>query len=277
MKKDELLKALKTVKGNSPKRKFKQTYDLIINLKNLDIKKTNNQIDTFVQLHHDRGKKVKICALVGPELKTSAKEPCDMVVALDEFDKYTKDKKLTKKLAQDYDFFIAQANIMPKIAAAFGKVLGPKGKMPNPKAGCIVPPNANLVPLVEKLQHTVRVSVKIAPLFQCRIGNEETDDEKLIDNAMIIYNALAHALPNEQNNIKSVYLKLTMGPSIKIGAESKGEVKAPETKKESKKTEKKTEKPQENKEEDKPKKETKAKDSQDNKDNKEKPAEQNKE
>ena len=107
---------------------------------------------------------------------------------------------------------------MPKVAAAFGKVLGPKGRMPNPKAGCVVPPNANLEPLVKKLQNTVRIKVNTGYLFQTRIGKEDTPDEHLIDNSMAIYNALIHALPGEQHNIKNVYLKLTMGPAIKVGA-----------------------------------------------------------
>jgi len=219
MNKNDLLKTIKIVKDSSPKRKFKQSYDLIINLKNLNLKKTDNQVDSFVQLHHERGKKIKICALVGPELKQAAKI-CDRVIELDEFDKYQKDKKLTKKLAQECDFFIAQANIMPKIAAAFGKVLGPKTKMPNPKAGCIVPPNANLEPLVKKLQNTIRIKINAFPLFQCRVGNEESKDEDIIANSMDVYNALAHALPAEQHNIRSVYLKLTMGPSIKVGGKT---------------------------------------------------------
>lgn len=232
MDKNDFIKALKTAKDNSPKRKFKQSYDLIINLRNLDLKKTENQIDTFIQLNHERGKKVKTCALVGPELKAAAKEVCDMAIELNEFDKYAKNKKLTKKLAQNYDFFIAQANIMPKVAAAFGKVLGTKGKMPNPKAGCIVPPNANLKAVVAKLQNSVRIRINVSPLFQCRIGNEDTPEEHLIDNAFVIYNSMIHSLPGEKNNIRSVYLKLTMGPSVKVGAEiQESKEKAPKEKK----------------------------------------------
>ena len=217
MDKKDLIKALKSVKDNSPKRKFKQSYDLIINLRNLDLKKTDNHIDLFVQLHHERGKKVKICALVGPELKETATKNCDTIILMDDFTKYAKDKKLTKKLAEDHDFFIAQATIMPKVAAAFGKVLGPKGRMPNPKAGCVVPPNANLEPLAKKLHNTVRMRINSSPLFQCRVGNEETAEEDIISNSMDVYNSLIHILPGAQNNIRSIYVKLTMGPSVKVG------------------------------------------------------------
>ena len=103
-------------------------------------------MDTFITLPHTKGKKAKVCALIGPELEQQAKQVCDSVVLSDSFDRF-KDKKDIKKLADSFDFFIAQANIMPKIATAFGRVFGPRGKMPNPKAGCVVPPNANLKPL----------------------------------------------------------------------------------------------------------------------------------
>lgn len=218
MNKNDLLNAIKKVKEVSPKRKFKQTYDLIVTLKHLDLKKPEHQVDLFVQLHHPRGKQVKVCTFAAPELKESSQKNCDMTVEIDDFDKYAKDKKLTKKLAVDYDFFIAQATIMPKVAAAFGRILGPKGKMPNPKAGCVVPPNANLAPLVEKLKNTVRVSVKTAPMLQCRIGNEEMSDDQIVDNCLTVYNNLTHALPSQEDNIKNICLKLTMGPCVKVGA-----------------------------------------------------------
>jgi large subunit ribosomal protein L1 len=249
MDKKDLINALKTVKDNSPKRKFKQSYDLIINLRSLDLKKTDNHIDSFIQLHHERGKKVKICALIGPELKETAAKNCDTVILMDDFNKYAKDKTLTKKLAEDHDFFIAQATLMPKVAAAFGRVLGPKGRMPNPKAGCVVPPNANLEPLSNKLHNTVRMRINAAPLFQCRVGNEETAEENIVANSMDIYNSLMNILPGGQNNIRSIYVKLTMGPSVKVGG---NEVVVEEGKKEkpAKKEGKKDAKPsKENKEE----------------------------
>jgi len=258
MNKDELLTAIKKVKEVSPKRKFKQSYDLILNFKHLDLKKPEHQVDAFVQLSHPRGKVVKVCALIAPELKESAKKSCDFFVDLDDFDKYAKDKKLTKKLAEEYDFFIAQANIMTKVAAAFGRVIGPKNKMPNPKAGCVVPANANLQPLVDKLKNTIRVSVKTAPLYQCRIGNEESPDDHIAENALSIYNAIVHALPNEKDNLKSVYLKFTMGPSVKIGQSSEEKEEKRKLKKSFKPAEQTEPKKEEPVKEAKPKKEKKA-------------------
>ncbi len=213
MKDNEISEAIKTVR-TSKKRKFNQTFDLIINLKNLNMKNPEHQVDLFVPLHYSF-KKLSYCALIGPELQAQAKI-LDEVILVDNFDKY-KDKKIVKKLAKKHDYFIAQATIMPKVATVFGRVLGPKGKMPNPKAGCVVPPNANLKTLKDRLDKTVRVLAKINPSVQVAVGKEDMKDEEILDNIKTIYDNMIHHLPNEDQNIASIYLKLTMGKSIKIG------------------------------------------------------------
>ena len=257
MNKEQFKEAIGTVKKNSAKRKFTQSFDLVINLKDINLKDDAQQIDIFIPLHYSKGKKTKICALVGPELSKQAKDVCDFVVAHDEFPKYAKDKKLTKKLAKDYDFFIAQANLMADVAKSFGRVFGPKGKMPNPKAGCVVPPNANLKQIYDRLQNTVRVAAKTAPSIQVIVGNEEMKDEEVLDNIMTVFNQVIHHLPAEKNNIKAIFLKLTMGTSVKVGAKEE-EIK-PEEEKKPKAEEKKEEKPKkEAKKKEEPKKEAKS-------------------
>ncbi|MBN1385470.1 50S ribosomal protein L1 [Candidatus Woesearchaeota archaeon] len=208
MEQKDIIKAVKQAR-ESKKRNFKQGFDLIINLKNIDLKKQDNQIDLYVMVKHPPKKK-KICALIGAELKDEASKVCDLAILSDSFPEYS-EKKKARQLAQDHDYFIAQANVMPKVANIFGRVFGVRGKMPNPKAGCVVPPKANLGPLYEKLQNTIRVTAKSAPIVQCGLGNEEMKDEDLADNVHTIYNAVLHKLPNERNNIKSVFVKFTMG------------------------------------------------------------------
>jgi len=212
MKDNEILESIKQIR-TSKKRNFNQTFDLIINLKNLNMKNPEHQLDLFVPLHHSF-KKLSYCALIGPELQEQAKI-LNETILIDDFEKINNKKNL-KKLARKHDYFIAQATIMPKVAAIFGRVLGPKGKMPNPKAGCVVPPNANLKVLKERLDKTIRVSAKISPMVQVGVGKENMKDEEIVDNIKTIYDGVIHRLPNEENNIESVYLKLTMGKPIKI-------------------------------------------------------------
>jgi len=216
MDKKTILEALKKLRETGKKRNFSQSVDLIVTLKDIDLKKPEEQVDFFATLHHPTGKKRKVCALVGPELMDEAKANCDKAVMVDEFDKYSKDKKLIKKLASEFDFFIAQANIMPKVAAAFGKVLGSRGKMPNPKAGCVVPPKTSLKPLYERLQGTIRVQAKLSPLVQIFAGKESLKDEELADNVLDIYSQLEAKLPRGKNNVKNVFMKFTMSASQKL-------------------------------------------------------------
>ena len=212
MNKEDVKKTLEEIK-KEPKKKFTQSYDLVINLKNILIKQ--NPVDFFVTMHFSRGKTIKTAAFVDQQLSEQAEKNCDLVIKEADFPKYA-DKKAMKKLTESYDYFIAQANLMPKVAAAFGKVLGTKGKMPNPKLGCVVPPNANLGLLVEKLAKTVRMKAVKATNLQCLVGKENQPDEEIIDNVLTVYQSALKQLPNEMQNIKNVSLKLTMGKPVKI-------------------------------------------------------------
>lgn len=216
---EKLSNALKVAREQSPKRKFKQSVDMIVTLRDLDLKKPDNQVDVFLQLHQSNGKIPKICGLVGPELVDESKKHLDFTVAAHEFPEYAKDKKKIKKLVDQYDYFVAQASLMGKVAQTFGRIFGPRNKMPNPKSGAVVPPNANLNQVKERLQNMVRVQVKTSPHYQIMVGKEDMSDEVIVDNALTVYNSLVHHLPNEENNIKSILIKFTMGPAVKVGAE----------------------------------------------------------
>jgi|TARA_B100001971_G_scaffold215131_1_gene258043 large subunit ribosomal protein L1 len=259
MDKELIASTLKKVKENSPKKNFKQSIDLIINLRGLDLKKTEHNVNIFTTLHHDTGKKISICAFVAPDMESKAKEVCDEAILLDQFEKY-KNKSEIKKLANKHDFFVAQASVMPKVATAFGRFLGPKGKMPNPKLGSVLPQNANIKPLYEKLKRTINLVTKNEPTIKCRVGQEDTTDNDIIDNILTVYNSTIQKLPNEKQNVKSVMLKLTMGPAFVLGKETEDKKTGKKAKK-IKSEQKPAEKPetQEKPEKEKQKKETEPK------------------
>lgn len=210
----KVVETLKQVRNRQ--RNFSQAVDLVVNLKDLDFKKPEHQVDFFITFQNNPGKPAKVAALVAQELAAEAKDVCDTVVLMDDFDRYAKDKKALKKLAREHAYFIGQANIMPRVATVFGRILGPRGKMPNPKAGCIVPPKSGLKPLYNKLQKTVHVTAKTAPVVQCRLGNEKMSDEELSQNFKAVYDQLVASLPNGEANVKGVYLKLTMGRPVRV-------------------------------------------------------------
>ena len=211
MDKQQVKKALDELK-QFPKKKFSQSYDLVINLKNLVTKQ--EPIDLFVTVPHSKGRKIKVAAFVDQQLAAQAEQFCDLVIRETEFQRY--DKKKIKTLSQEYDYFIAQATLMPKIAAVFGKVLGTRGKMPNPKLGCVVPPNAYLEALVKKLNNTVRVQSRKGMNLQCLIGKETQPEEEVIDNSIAVYQAVLKAVPNENQNIKNVSVKMSMSKLVRV-------------------------------------------------------------
>jgi large subunit ribosomal protein L1 len=211
--KAKILEAIKKSRAGE-KRNFSQTIELIINLKELDIKKEEGKIEEFIELPAGRGKPAKVCALIGLELKDSAKKFCDSFVVSDDFDSF--DKRKIRKLARDNNFFIAQANIMPAIAKTFGRFLSPLGKMPSPKAGHVVPPKANIEPLARILKRSVKVAIKKTPVFQTLIGTDNMSDEELQQNAFAIIDKLKVRLPKGEHNIKTVLIKATMGRPIKV-------------------------------------------------------------
>ncbi len=212
MDKSKITSAIKKAKEGE-ERKFTQTIDLIITLKNFDVKK-DEKIDEFVTIDH-MDKPKKVCALVGPEMKDEAKKACDEVIISTDFSKWAKPRQV-RKLADNYDYFIAQADIMPQIAKVFGKYFGPRGKMPNPKGGQIFPPKATLTPVVNRLRNTIKVGIKKDPTISCSIGTEKLDNEKLVANALQIIEHLEHKLPQGMNNINKIIFKTSMGKPVKV-------------------------------------------------------------
>lgn len=217
MDKQAVLNAIKELRAREPK-KFTQSLDMQIRLKEIDIKKPDQKIDLYLTLPHSLGKKRRLLAFVDAQLAPQAKPLFDTVILKEDFAKYAKDKKFQKNLASNHDYVVAQLELMATFAATFGKVFGPKNKMPNPKAGCVVPGTAQLAPLVQKLQNIIKLQTKNDEVIRTVVGTDKMKDEELADNIMAIYNTLLTKLPQEKNNIKDIILKFSIGPAFIVGA-----------------------------------------------------------
>lgn len=213
-----ILEALKKLREEGKKRNFKQSVDFSILLKEVDLNSPDSKIEEYVTLAAKLPKETKVCALVDKELVTAARGVCDKVISKDEFDQYTGNKKAIRKLANEFDFFIAQATIMVNIAATFGKVFGPKGKMPNPRHGCVIPPKFDIAILVKRLKNTAVVQNKKQPVVSVRVGEESMSDEDIAKNVMVVYEAVKKKLPRGDQQIKKSYVKMTMSKPVLIGA-----------------------------------------------------------
>lgn len=206
-------KALEEVKSKSKKRKFVQSIELIMNFKGINFSKPDSRINLEVVLPKGRGKKIKIAVMAGDALITQAKEKADKVIKKDEILKLGKNKKELKKLASEYDYFLCQTDLMALVGKHLGQVLALRDRMPKP-----VPPTTKLEPLIRRLERTVRVKNKgkFMPTIQTPIGTEEMSDEDVIENAKYVFESVKDKLPNKEGNIRSIYLKMSMGPAIKV-------------------------------------------------------------
>ncbi|MDD5331275.1 MAG: hypothetical protein PHE43_00420 [Candidatus Nanoarchaeia archaeon] len=214
MEKKQILEALKKVK-EQPKKKFNQTFDLIINLKGINLKDPNQKIEYYLVLPKATGVKKTIYGLVDKELMNPARDTLDGFSVKDDFKNL--DDKQVKKIAGKYDIFIAQANIMVDIAKRFGKLLGMKGKMPSPKAGQVIPPDANLKDVCHKLQNMARIITKKDLSIKVPVGKEDMKEEDVAENILFIYTYLVQHLPQEKHSIKNFMIKTTMGKPVVIG------------------------------------------------------------
>jgi large subunit ribosomal protein L1 len=200
----EIQKALEELRKEK-KRKFVQTVELIVNLQNFDVRK--EALNTFVKIPNPSEK--KICGFLTKKTKLVDS------ITKEEFDKY-KEIKDVKKLANNYDFFIAAAPLMGLIATKFGRVFGPLNKMPSPLAGIMPIDNDEAIKaMVEKMKGLARVRTKDLSL-KISIGKEDMADDKIIENVESVLHELEGKLPKKKENIKNAMIKFTMTPAVKI-------------------------------------------------------------
>lgn len=205
------LRAVKEAVEASKARNFTESVDLAVNLKDIDLSIPKNRVDDEVLLPKGRGKAVKIAVFGSGELAVKAKNVADLVITPEELDDLAEDKKRAKKLANEHVFFIAEAPLMPVIGKKLGVVLGPRGKMPKP-----IPPNADPVPLINNLRKTVRLRSKDRRTFHTPVGTKDMGIEDLAENVDVILKRLIGKLERGRMNIASVYIKTTMGKSVRL-------------------------------------------------------------
>ena len=202
---DQLKKGLTELRKEK-QRKFDQTVDLIVNLQKFDVKKSN--VNLFVSIPH-KVKEKKIAGFL--EVKNTNVD----TITPDEFKKYTA-KGALKGLVNKYDFFIAQASLMPSVATSFGRALGPTGKMPSPQLGILM--NADektLKELKNKINTSVKIKVK-EPSIKISIGKQSMKDDEIVENIMTVYSTLLKTLPRNKENVKNIEIKFTMTKPYKV-------------------------------------------------------------
>ena len=208
----EIIDAVKEAKEQAKPRNFTQSIDVIINLKDIDVRRPENRFNEELALPNGRGKPIKIGVIADGELAVSAKNAgIDLVISKDDLQEFGKDRKAAKKVANSVDSFIAQADMMPLVGRFLGPVLGPRNKMPKP-----VPASAKIEPLLERVGSTIKVGIKNQPSIQILVGTQDMSDEDLAENIEAVLAVLDRNLEKGRNQIKSMYIKATMGSVVRV-------------------------------------------------------------
>lgn len=192
---------------NPKQRKFDQTVDFIINLKEFDVRKY--ALNSIITLPH-KIKEKKIAGFLEKKSKVI------FSITKQEFPVYSKDPKVLKELIESYDFFIANAKLMPAVATTFGRLLGPAGKMPSPQLGILIKEeDSDIKELSEKINSVIKIRQK-EPSVKVSIGKQSMKDEDIVDNAVAVYNEVFKSLPRQKENLKSILIKFTMSEPVKV-------------------------------------------------------------
>ena len=200
---------IKEAKATDKERKFKQSLELIMVFKDIDVKK-GFSINETIQLPKTNSP-AAICVMASGDMGLKAKNAkADKVIDNDELTRLAANKRESRKLINSFDFFLADTKLMPVVGKVLGQLLGPRGKMPTP-----VPFNAPIDAFLERFRSSIRVRVKNSMSMSCKIGDESMEDADLAINAHAILSGIEKKLPNGDKNIRKVLIKTTMGKIAK--------------------------------------------------------------
>jgi large subunit ribosomal protein L1 len=209
MDKKKLEEAIKKTLEEKGKRKFKQSVEIIINMRSIDFSKSENRLNLDIVLPKGKGgKELKSAVFAeGSTADEAKKAGADLVITPDAIPSYAEPAKVTD-LADNY-FLLAQPNLMGVVAKSLGQYLGKRGKLPKPITGSIRE-------LIEKSKKSVRIvsKGKYLPVAQALIGTESMEPEDLVENAETVYDAVKNKV--NEGNIRSVYIKLTMSKPARV-------------------------------------------------------------
>jgi len=205
----QLTEMVKVAKAENKKRKFKQSLELIMIFKDIDVKK-GFAINETVQLPKTSSL-ASVCVMASGDMGLKAKTAkADKVIDADELNQLSANKRQSRKLINSYDFFLADTKLMPVVGKTLGQLLGPRGKMPTP-----VPFNASIDSFLDRFRSSIRVKVKNSLSASCKIGDETMADSDLVANASAVINAVEKKLPSGDKNVKRILIKTTMGKIVK--------------------------------------------------------------
>ncbi len=197
-------------KKGQKQRKFKQSVELIMVFRDIDVKK-GFAINETVQLPKTLSQPASVCVVASGDLGLKAKSAnADRIVDGNEVNKIGANKRESRKLINGFDFFLSDTSLMATVGKTLGQFMGPRGKMPTP-----VPFNAPIDSILERFRSSIRVRLRNSLSLACKIGDETMSDEDLTANANAVISLIEKKLPSGDKNIKKIMIKTTMGKIVK--------------------------------------------------------------
>ena len=209
--KTQIISAVTAAMEQAPKRKFQESIAITINLKHVDMAPLKNRIDETILLPQAIGVK-KIAVLGKGDIVSQARNAgVDIIIGPEEIERLGGAPREARKLAGQYDYFLAETAVMPLVGRWLGQRLGPRGKMPQP-----IPMGQDITPIVERLRNSVKIRSKDRLNMSVKIGNTAMSAEAVAENVDAVLKRVLGRLENGELNIRSVYVKTTMGPAVKV-------------------------------------------------------------
>ena len=210
---DTIVDAVSRALDEAPPRNFRETVDLAVNLRDLDLNDPSQRVDESVVLPAGTGQETRIVVFASGETALRAEDVADQVLDGDDLEELGDDTDAAKDLADETDFFVADASLMQDIGRYLGTVLGPRGKMPTP-----LQPDDDVVETVNRMKNTVQLRSRDRRTFHTRVGAQDMESGDIADNIDVIIRRLEADLEKGPLNIDSMYVKTTMGPAVEVPA-----------------------------------------------------------
>jgi len=208
----KIIDAVKTAIEKAPERKFSESVDITVNLKNIDMAQPKNRIDETILLPHGIGKKVGIAVLGKGDIITQAREAgVDLVIGPEEIERLGGAPREARTVASTYRFFLAETSVMPQVGRFLGPRLGPRGRMPTP-----IQSGTDIKPMVERLRNSVKIRTKDRKTFHVKVGSTGMPPEQIAENIDVVLRRVESVLEQDSMNIRSVFVKTTMGPAQRL-------------------------------------------------------------
>lgn len=213
LRQDTVLRRIEEALKAGKRRRFTQSVELILVLRGLDLSKPENRLNILVELPYPP-KPNRVAAFAQGAFEVAARNAgVDAVIVRQQVEEVAGNKRAIRKLAKQYDFFIATPDLMALLGRIVGPIFGPRGKMPE-----VVPPNVDPKAVVERLKRSVRIRIRNEPAIKLRVGREDQRPEEIYANMLAVLDEVGRRLQLRQY-LKAIYIKKAMGPPVVIRPE----------------------------------------------------------